>query len=106
MRLLAFVGRHATLFLAGAVPAGFLVPPLASLAGPLLTPTLLLTLTVSLVRLDWSAVPAWRRRPRLVAALVAFILGVSPLLVWAVTTPAVAAGLSPALREALILMSA
>lgn len=106
MRPLAFVGRHATLFLAGAVPAGFLVPPLATLAGPLLTPTLLLTLTVSLVRLDWSAVPAWRRRPWLVAALVAFILGVSPLLIWAVTTPAVAAGLSPALQEALILMSA
>ena len=76
------------------------MPPLATLAGPLLTPTLLLTLTVSLVRLDWSAVPGWRRRPWLVSALVAFILGVSPLLVWAVTTPAVAAGLSPALREA------
>jgi BASS family bile acid:Na+ symporter len=106
MRPLAFVGRHATLFLACAVPAGFLVPQLATLAGPLLTPTLLLTLTVSLVRLDWSAVPGWRRRPWLVAALVAFVLGVSPLLVWAVTAPAAAAGLSPALREALILMSA
>ena len=82
MRSLAFVGRHATLFMAGGVLVGFIVPPLATLARPLLTPTLLITLAVALVRLDWSAVPGWRRRPWLVAALVAFILGVSPLLVW------------------------
>lgn len=106
MRPLAFVGRHATQFMAGGVLVGFVVPPLATLAKPLLTPTLLITLAVALVRLDWSSVPGWRRRPWLVAALLAFILGVSPLLVWAVTTPAVAAGLPAGLREGLILMSA
>ncbi len=106
MRPLAFVGRHATRFMAVGVLVGFIVPSLATLAKPLLAPTLLITLAVALVRLDWSAVPGWRRRPWLVAALLVFILGVSPLLVWAVTTLALRAGLPTGMREALILMAA
>lgn len=106
MRPLAFVGRHATKFLAAGVLVGFAVPPLATLAKPLLVPTLLITLAVALVRLDWSAAAGCRRQPWLVAALIVFVLFVSPLLVWAITTPALASGLPPRLREGLILMSA
>ena len=106
MRSLAFVGRHATKFMAGGVLIGFLVPPLAALAKPLLVPTLVIPLALALIRLDWSAVAASRRRPGLVAALVAWILGASPLVVWAITTPALALGLPAGLREALILMAA
>ena len=106
MRPLAFVGRNATKFMAGGVLIGFFVPPLATLAKPLLVPALVIPLALALIRLDWSAIAASRRRPGLVAALVVWILGVSPLLVWAVTTPALALGLPAGLREALILMSA
>jgi BASS family bile acid:Na+ symporter len=106
MRPLAFVGRHATKFMAGGVLVGFLFPPLAALARPLLVPALVIPLTLTLVRLDWAAIAAWRRRAGLVAALLVWILGVSPLLVWAITTPAQALGLAPSLREALVLMAA
>ncbi len=106
MRPLAFIGRHATKFMAAGVLVGFLVPPLAALAKPLLAPTLVIPLALALVRLDWGAMADFRRRPALVVALVAFMLGVSPLLVWAITTPALVLGLPAGLREALILMAA
>jgi BASS family bile acid:Na+ symporter len=106
VRPLAFVGRHATKFLAGSVLIGFLVPPLAALARPLLVPALVIPLTLMLIRLDWTALAACRRRAGLVTALLVWILGVSPVLVWAITTPAQALGLAPSLREALILMAA
>jgi len=100
------MGRHATKFMAGGVLVGFLVPPLAALAKPLLVPTLVIPLGLALMRVDWSAMAACRRRPALVMALLVFILGVAPLAVWAITTPALALGLPAGLREALILMSA
>jgi len=106
MRPLAFVGRHATKFMAAGVLVGFLVPPLAALARPLLAPALVIPLGLGLVRIDWSAIAQCRRRPGLVAALVVFVLGASPVMVWAITTPAVGLGLPAGLREALILMSA
>ena len=106
VRALAFVGRHATKFMAGGVLVGFFVPPLAALARPLLVPALVIPLTLALIRLDWTAIAACRRRAGLVAMLVVWILGVSPVLVWAITTPALALGLPPGLREALILMAA
>jgi BASS family bile acid:Na+ symporter len=106
VRTLAFVGRHATKFMAGGVLVGFFVPPLAALARPLLVPALMIPLTLALIRLDWTAIVASHRRAGLVAMLVAWILGVSPVLVWAITTPALAWGLPPGLREALILMAA
>ena len=106
MRPLAFIGRHAPKFLAGGVLVGFIAPPLAALARPLLVPALVIPLALALIRLDWTTIAACRRRPVLIAALVVWLLGVCPLLVWAVTTPAMALGLPAELREALILMSA
>jgi BASS family bile acid:Na+ symporter len=106
MHPLAFVGRHATRFMAGGVLVGLAAPPLAALAKPLLVPALMIPLALALIRLDWTTIGACRRRPRLVAALVAWILIVSPVLVWAVTTPAARLGLPAGLREALILMAA
>ena len=65
---------------------GLVVPPLAALAKPLLVPTLLIPLTLALVRLDWAAIAAWRHRAGTAALLIVWLLGVSPILVWAVTT--------------------
>ncbi len=106
MRPLAFVGRHATKFMACGVLVGFFFPSLAALAKPLLVPTLVIPLALALVRLDGSAIADCRRQPGLIALLLVFILGASPLVVWAITTPALAVGLPAGLREALILMSA
>ena len=103
---MAFVGRHATKFMAAGVLVGFAAPPLAALAKPLLAPALVIPLALALVRLDWSAMADLRRRPGLVAALVVFMLGASPIIVWAVTTPALSLGFPAKLREALILMAA
>src|SRR4029453_5081968 len=92
--------------MAAGVLVGFCAPLLAALAKPLLAPALVIPLALALVRLDWSAMAALRRRPGPVAAPGVFMLGGSPLFVWAITTPAPAVGLPAKLREALILMAA
>jgi len=103
---LVFLGRHATLFMAGGVLLGLAVPPLATLAKPLLVPTLLIPLTLALVRLDWGAIAAWRHRAGTATLLIVWLLGASPMLVWAITTPLVALGFPEPLRQALVLMAA
>lgn len=103
---LAYFGRHATLFMAGGVLVGLAVPPLAALAKPLLIPTLLIPLTLALVRLDWGAIAAWRDRTGTTALLIAWLLGVSPVLVWGATTLLVPLGFPEPLRQALVLMAA
>lgn len=92
--------------MAAGVLLGLVVPPLASLARPLLLPTLLVPFTLALVRLDWSAALDWRRRPALLALLVVWVLGVSPLLVWAVTQTLLPAGFPEPLARALVLTAA
>ncbi len=104
--MLAFLGRYATLFMAGGVLTGIAVPPLAALAKPLLVPTLMIPLALALIRLDWGAIGLWARRPAVLVALLVWLLLASPVLVWAIATPLVALGFPAALREALILMAA
>ncbi len=69
-------------------------------------PTLLVPLTLALIRLDWSAIGAYRRRPLLVAALLGWLLGACPLLVWLATAPLPALGMPVPLRQAVVLMAA
>ncbi len=105
-RVLAWMGRHATLLMAAGVLLGLAVPPLATLARPLLIPTLLIPLTLALVRLDWSAIAAWRHRPGTATLLIIWLLGVSPLIVWAATSALLPFGFPEPLRHALVLMAA
>jgi len=88
------------------VLAGLALPPLATLARPLLVPTLLIPLAIALVRLDWSAIAAWRQRPLAIAALLVFVLGVSPLVVWFLVSDLEPLGFPRPLAQALILMAA
>jgi BASS family bile acid:Na+ symporter len=106
LALFAFLGRHATTFMAVGVLAGIAVPPLARLLAPLLVPTLLIPFTLALLRLDWSAVAACRRTPLRVVVLLLWLLVASPVLVALATRGLVALGLPPALRTALVLMAA
>lgn len=92
--------------MAGGLLLGIVFPPLAALAKPLLVPTLLIPLTLALVRLDWRAMVAYRERPLLVVALLVWLLGVSPLLVWLATTQLQPLGFPASLRQALVLMAA
>jgi len=100
---LEFIGRHATRFLGAGVLLGLLVPPLADLLAPLLVPTLMIPLALALVRLDWSAFRVYAGRPALVAAFIIWLLGVSPVLVWAALAPL---DMAPPLRQALVLGAA
>ena len=92
--------------MAAGVLLGLVAPPLASLAQPLLVPTLMIPLALALVRIDWRIVAAWRRRPAMLVPLQLWLLGASPVLVWAVTLALVPLGLPPALQQALVLMAA
>lgn len=103
IRLLGYIGRHATKFLFGGVLVGLAIPPLAELLRPGLVVFLLLPLTLSLMRLDWSALHAYARRPLLILVCVAFLMLACPLLVFAVLQPL---GLPQPLTEAIVLMAA
>ena len=102
-RALDFVGQHATLFLACGVLFGLLVPPLASLARPMLIPGLLIPLVIALLRLDWDALAAYARRPGPVTLIIVWLLLGSPLLMWLALK---AFSLPPALVQGLTLMAA
>jgi len=51
---LAFIGRHATRFLALAVVIGFAIPPLSTLVRPWLAAFIVLPLVIALMRIDWA----------------------------------------------------
>jgi BASS family bile acid:Na+ symporter len=92
--------------MAGGVLLGLAVPQLAALAKPLLIPALLIPLALALVRLDWSTLRVWRGMPTVALALLAFVLLISPLLVWALTVALARLGFPIELSQALILMAA
>ncbi len=100
---LAFLARYATQIMAAGVFVGLLLPPLAAAARPLLTPTLFCVLTLSLVRLDTSAICGWLRRPAPLVGLLAWFLIGCPIVLAVVLseTP-----LDDATRAAFVLFAA
>ncbi|MDF1792930.1 MAG: hypothetical protein P1U88_13515 [Thalassobaculaceae bacterium] len=78
MTALAWMGKHATALLAVGVFLGLALPDLATLARPLLVPTIIVMLVFSLLRLQPSAVLAAARSPGRVLPVVGFVLLVSP----------------------------
>lgn len=104
MRILfEILGRRARWALPAGVFVGVLLPDLAALLRPLLTPAVIGTLTAALLRLDWSHIANAARRPALPAWLALWQLVVSPLLVWLGTA---LLGLPPDLRLVLVLQAA
>jgi BASS family bile acid:Na+ symporter len=102
-RLLAFLGRNAPPFLAGGVLLGLVLPDLATAVRPALGPLVALLLGVSLLRLDWSQLIAYARRPGTAVLAAGWQLVLSPLLVWGC---ALLAGLPPGLAQALVINGA
>lgn len=100
VRLLEWLGRHATALLAGGVLVGILLPQVAAFARPSLAVVVFLMLTVTLVRLDWRAAGGYLRRPLVpLLALLATLL-LAPLVVYAV-----APLLPPGLALSVVLMA-
>jgi BASS family bile acid:Na+ symporter len=81
-RAIDFAGVHAMRLLAAGVLIGLALPPLAALLRPLLLPAIVVSLVLALIRLDWSAFGAYARRPALVAGMLVWFLGASPVLAW------------------------
>lgn len=103
MSLLAFLGRHGPKALFLGVFLGIALPGLAALFRPLLGPAVVLLLLLALLRVDWQAMGAVVRRPWLCGALVAWMLLVSPLVMWGCLR---LLSLPTPLSVALVLMSA
>ncbi len=101
-RILALVGRHAPAVLAAGVFLGLAWPDLASALAPALVPSVFLLLALALLRLDWREVAVFARRGGTSLALVAWLLLVSPVLMWLVVE-----ALAPpaALAAALVMMA-
>jgi hypothetical protein len=101
--LFAFLGRHAAACMAGSAVIGLALPDLARLARPLLGPTLVVTITVALVRIDWTLMAGHARRPLMVAAVLAWLMLACPLIAWAALAPL---GLPVPLYQAMVLAAA
>lgn len=84
MALLAFLGRHGPKALFLGVFLGIALPDLATLARPLVGPSVTLLLLLALLRIEWQAMGAVARRPWLCGGLIAWMLLVSPLAMAAV----------------------
>ena len=92
------LARHARPLLAGGVFAGLLLPDLAALLRPLMEAAVVISLTLSMLRIDAGAMAAWARRPaRAGAALGWILLGAPVLTLAAVNLLGVPAGLAAAL---------
>ncbi|MBR1217827.1 hypothetical protein JQ557_07495 [Bradyrhizobium sp. U87765 SZCCT0131] len=80
MRILAWLGRHATAALALGVFVGLLIPPLAELLRGGLTVLVFLFTAVSLLKIDGATFAPVRSRPGLPCAIIVWCLVVVPLL--------------------------
>jgi BASS family bile acid:Na+ symporter len=103
VQLLALFGRHGTWFLAGGLFVGLLLPPLAHLLRPALSSFVFLLTTATFLSIDWRALLVHARRPALLALMLIWMLGVTPLLT---ALAARALGLSLPLARALVLWAA
>lgn len=82
LRILTVLGRHATQFLFVGVFIGLALPGLADLFRPLLAPSVVMLLFAALLRVDWTAMSGYIRRPAVVVLLTVWLLLFCPLLTW------------------------
>ena len=98
-----FLARNGTRFMALGLFVGLAVPPLSAKLGPMLPMVVWVVLYLSMLRVNWGDIIAWRKRPLIVASGMAFILLVSPLLMWLVLT---LTGADKPLATGLVMMAA
>lgn len=101
-RALEWSALRGAALLALGIFAGLLVPPLAAAFRDVITPTVVVLMTLVLLRVDPAQVLAYLRRPLLVLALLVWLLALCPLLAWGVAR---AFGLDGPLGAALVIMA-
>ena len=100
---LAFLGRHATTMMALGIFAGLGLPGLSAHLQSLIVPMVWLLMFLSMAPIRWADVAGHFRRPVLFALTMAWMLAVTPVLMWLVVKDA---GLSQGLVIALVLTAA
>jgi len=98
-----FLARNGTRFMALGLFVGLAVPPLSARLGPMLPMVVWVVLYLSMLRVEWADIIAWRKRPLIVGGGITFILLVSPLLMWLVLT---VTGADKPLATGLVMMAA
>lgn len=101
--LLRPLAKRALPVIAVSIFLGLALQDLAHAMRPMLEPAVVLLLAVSLIRLDWRAGLAYARRPALAIAIAAWLLLVTPVLVWLTGT---SLGLAAPLLAAVVLNAA
>jgi predicted Na+-dependent transporter len=101
--VLDWFGRHGKAVLAAGIFLGLAVPALAQLFRQILTPSVVVLLALTLLRMDWTAISRHLRRPLPALLVVAWLLVVSPALMALATRTA---GLPVGLAEAMLLWAA
>jgi bile acid:Na+ symporter, BASS family len=96
----AILRDHATALLAAGIFLGLLVPSLAAVMRPLLEPSIVVLVTLPLLRLDWSILGGYLRRPGIGVLAATCHVIVTPIILWAVAT---VLNLSPGLTMALVI---
>ena len=82
----AILRDHATALLAAGIFLGLLVPNLAAVMRPLLEPSIVVLVTLPLLRLDWSILGGYLLRPGIGVAAASWQVVGTPVLLWAVAT--------------------
>ncbi len=98
LQILAASARHGGVLLGCAVFGGVLIPPLADLLHPFVTPSVIGMMTLVLLRVDIQAALA-HLRPRLAVIIAAHALA-APLLAWTIIAPL---GLEPGIAAGIII---
>ena len=98
--VLAILRDHATALLAAGIFLGLLVPDLAAVMRPLLEPSIVVLVTLPLLRLDWSILGGYLRRPGIGVLAAACQVILTPIILWAAAT---VLDLSPGLTMALVI---
>lgn len=82
MNPLAFIARHTTWMLAGGVFAGIFWQPMADALAPWLEAFIVMNLTLSMIRIEPSALKAYLQRPGMIATIFIFTMVAAPLAIW------------------------
>jgi BASS family bile acid:Na+ symporter len=101
-RALEFCAHRGALLLALSIFVGLFVPPVARTFRFIITPTVVGLMTLVLLRVDFRAVFAYLRRPVLVLWLIAWLMLICPVLVWALVR---LAGSGGPLATAVVIMA-
>lgn len=104
-RFLALSARHGSVLLAVGIFGGVASPTLAEATKWFITPNVLGMMTIVLLRVDIAGTLAHLRRPVQLAAIVAFLLLVCPVLAWAAVRGLEPLGLDPGIAAAVVIFA-